>query len=72
MTEQYQTPGSHNLHIPCREEFHKIANNKISISDFNTDHTQGHAVERVASAITWSKKLEKVAKQNKSYKEGLN
>ena len=49
--------------IPTRDEFHKYTSNLISISDFETDHSNGIQVEKVLSSINWAKKLSR--KENK-------
>lgn len=49
--------------IPTRDEFHKYTSNLISISDFETDHSNGIQVEKVLSSINWTKKLSR--KENK-------
>ena len=59
MTEtqsQYITPGSHNMTIPSREEFHKLAIQKLNESDFCTCTPSDNNIGRIASSITWTKK----------------
>jgi hypothetical protein len=51
--------------ILTREEFHRYVGNTISDSDFNTDHTNGFQIEKVASAIKWTIKNSTQSKSNK-------
>lgn len=65
----YYTSSNYANTIPTREEFHRYAENTISDSDFNTDHTNGFQIEKVASAIRWTVKNSNQSKTNN--KEGI-
>ena len=57
MTEtqsHYMTPGSHNLKIPSREEFHRYASDILSEADFCTDYPTGYTVSKIASSLRWT------------------
>lgn len=55
----YVTPGSNNLHIPSRNEFHKYLIDNITISDFSTGGCAvgGMKIKKIAKAINWSKAM---------------
>lgn len=42
--------------IPTREEFHTYASNLISEGDFCTNYSSGYQIDKVASAIKWTRK----------------
>lgn len=68
---KYTTPGSHNLYIPSKSEQLRYANNKITLSDFDTTHPSGHAIDETANALRWTyKSLSNLgfSAWNKSYK----
>ena len=52
-TSTYVTPGSHNLQIPNRSEFHKylIENITVGCADGGTK------IKKIAHAINWSKAM---------------
>ena len=57
MTEQqsrYVIPGSHNLKIPTRSEFHKLAMHQLTDMDFKTDEPNQATINQIAKAIHWS------------------
>lgn len=59
----YYLSSNYATTIPSREEFHKFANNTISLSDFETYHTNGIQIEKVDSAIKWTIKNTNKAKR---------
>lgn len=58
-TSTYVTPGSHNLQIPNRSEFHKYLIENITVSDFSTGGCTdgGTKIKKIARAINWSKAM---------------
>lgn len=54
-TSTYVTPGSHNLQIPNRSEFHKYLIENITVGDFSTGG--GTKIKKIAHAINWSKAM---------------
>ena len=57
MTEtqsKYITPGSHNMSIPTREEFHRYASDILSKESFNTQYPNGHVIENIARSLRWT------------------
>lgn len=60
MTEaisHYTTPGSHNLKIPSRDEFHRFAMNKLTQADFMDDKPTGFVIDRISQSTHWSRKM---------------
>lgn len=60
MTEiqsHYTVPGSHNLRIPSREEFHRYATEKLVASDFCTEAPNGYLINKIAGSIKWTEKI---------------
>lgn len=58
--QKYVTPGSHNLHIPTNKEFHRYAVEKLTNTDFCTETPTGTTAQRIASSITWTKKISSI------------
>ena len=58
-TSTYVTPGSHNLQIPNRSEFHKYLIDNITVGDFSTGGCAdgGTKIKKIAHAINWSKAM---------------
>lgn len=59
MTEtqsHYQIPGSHNMAIPSRDEFHRYAVEKLAASDFSADHPSGYLIGKIARSLRWTVK----------------
>ena len=57
MTEtqtHYITPGSYNLKIPSRNDFHHFASDILSEASFVTDHPNGHVIENIAASLRWT------------------
>lgn len=58
-TSTYVTPGSHNLQIPSRSEFHRCLIENITVGDFSTSvcGEGGIKIKKIAKAINWSKAM---------------
>lgn len=56
-------PNNPTYPIPSRDEFHRYYCGTLSIDDFSTMHPTRYTIERIASAIQWSKKI--VPQKNK-------
>ena len=59
MTEthsHYITPGSHNLKVPSKDEFHRQAMEKLSIADFCTDYfpNPGYKTWKIERSLRWT------------------
>ena len=55
----YYTSSNYVSTAPTREEFHRYASNIININDFETDHSNGIQIEKVAISINWTIKNDK-------------
>lgn len=55
----YTTSSNYASTIPSRDEFHKYASNLITISDFETDHTNELQISKVDTALRWTIKNRK-------------
>ena len=51
---KYIIPGSHNLKIPTKNEFHRFAIEKLTVDDFCTEYPNGYLVNKIASSIRWT------------------
>lgn len=52
-----------NFVIPNKEDLHRYASNLLSIGDFSTDRPSGYQINRVESAIRWTKQNANKAKK---------
>lgn len=61
LTKNYYTSSNYTglTSIPTKEEFNMYASNLITLSDFDTDHSNCQQVEKVANAIDWTIKNSK-------------
>ena len=50
----YYTSSNYATTIPSREIFHRYASNVITISDFETYHSNGIQTEKVSMSINWT------------------
>ncbi len=74
MTElktHYKTPGSDNLKIPSREEFHRYKQNNLTLSDFDTDHRSQDGVQaaKVGQSIKWTLSRYNTYKKNLEFRD---
>lgn len=54
-TQSYTIPGSHNVQIPTKEEFHRYAMNLLHEEDFSTSYPSEHVAQNIASSFRWTK-----------------
>lgn len=56
LVKNYYTPNNYMglTNIPSKEKFSRYASNLITLSDFDTYHTNCCQVAKVASAIDWT------------------
>ena len=61
LTKNYYTSSNYTglTNIPSKEKFNMYASNLITLSDFDTDHSNCQQVEKVANAIDWTIKNSK-------------
>lgn len=61
LTKNYYTSSNYMglTNIPSKEDFSKYASNLVTLSDFETDHSNCQQIEKVANAINWTIKNNK-------------
>lgn len=53
--EYKDTPIQKRLRIPTREEFHRLASNRLSLGDFDTCHSaDGVQIAKILAALNWT------------------
>lgn len=61
LTKNYYTSTNYTglTDMPSKQEFNKYASNLITLSDFETGHTNCQQVDKVFNAINWTLKNSK-------------